>query len=84
MILQVYGSSFATLGSFDVPQIGGLKMMAGYEGKNHGDRQPIPSPTYPPRNKALIRPDLGKPMVYKGLIRVYFWGGVRYRGGLVD
>jgi len=32
MILQVYGSSFATLRSFDVPQIGGLKMMAGYEG----------------------------------------------------
>ena len=46
MILQVDGSSFATLFSFDVPQIGGLKMMAGYEG-NIIASQPIPPPNVP-------------------------------------
>ena len=48
--------------------------------------QPIPPNVPPPRNKGLIRPYLGKPMVNKPLIRPYFWGGyVRgFRGVLVD
>ena len=34
-----------------------------------------PPPNVPPRNKGLIRPYEGKPMVNKPLIRPYFWGG---------
>ena len=37
--------------------------------------QPPPRATYPPpRNKGLIRPYWGKPMVNEPLIRPYFWG----------
>ena len=42
--------------------------------------QPTPPLTYPPRNKGLIRPYSGKPMVNKALLSPYFWGGY-VRGG---
>ena len=46
--------------------------------------QPTPPLTYSPRNKGLIRPYEGKPMVNKPLIRPYFWGGGTWPGGLVE
>ena len=45
--------------------------------------QPGPPGSRPPRrNKALLRPYEGKPMVNTPVIRPYFWGGY-VRGGYV-
>ena len=48
-------------------------------GANFMASQPTPAPNVtPPRNKGLIRPYEGKPMVNKPLIRPYLsWGYVR-------
>ena len=49
--------------------------------KNHGNLRGPPQGHLPPRNKALIRPYEGKPMVNRPLIRTYLLGGGSFGGG---